>query len=138
MAERNPSSGGSANSLRDPRNTHNEDGTRYQITSFAEDFNFRESLLPPSSSIQRKPSLRAQFSKKKKKRDAPTINGDGPVALKLKNGNKEYELIEFTNEVPSSNVASVAPQDLFVTPRGGEYFFIPSISTMIDAWAKAT
>jgi hypothetical protein len=56
--------------------------------------------------------------------------------LKLKNGSKEYELFGFAKEVPSINVASVAKQDLFVTPRGGDYFFIPSIST-IDAWAKA-
>jgi Dyp-type peroxidase family len=99
----------------------NEDGTRYQITGFAEDFNSQKAIVKGTTPI---------------KRDGLAINGDGPVALKLKNGSKEYELFGFAKEVPSSNVASVATQNLFVTPRGGEYFFIPSIST-IDAWAKA-
>jgi hypothetical protein len=65
------------------------------------------------------------------------IKEDGAVALKLNNGGKEYEIFGFAKEVPTSNVANVSgAQTFFVTPRGGEYFFIPSIST-IEAWATA-
>ena len=66
------------------------------------------------------------------------IKNEGPVALKLKNGSKEYELFGFAKEVPKSNVANISSgtQEFFVKPRGGEYFFIPSIST-IAAWATA-
>lgn len=64
------------------------------------------------------------------------ITNDGAVALKLKNpAGKVYEVFGFAKEVPSTGVAAAsATQNFFVTSRGGEYFFIPSIST-IASWA---
>ena len=107
----------------------NEEGTKYQITGLLEPLNARES--PP------RPLIRPQFEllcpEKTIVQGKAPIRNEGTVALELENDGKKYQVFGFAREVPSNNVASHT-HDPFVIPRGGEYFFVPSISTIVS-WA---
>ena len=46
----------------------------------------------------------------------------------LKNGDKEYQLAGVAKDADS--VAQELDEKFFVTSRGGEYFFVPSIATV--------
>jgi len=60
------------------------------------------------------------------------IPGEGKVTLGLVSKNStKYEVTGFAKAVDTSVTAYT--QDFFVNSRGGEYFFVPSISTL-KAW----
>ena len=56
------------------------------------------------------------------------ISGVGEVTVVLSNGNKEYQLAGVAKHADSS--VQELDQKFFVTSRGGEYFFVPSIATV--------
>lgn len=57
------------------------------------------------------------------------IPSEGEVTLILADQNsKKYMVTGFAKAIDDSEIAFT--QDFFVTSRGGEYFFVPSISTL--------
>ncbi|EUC58295.1 Dyp-type peroxidase [Rhizoctonia solani AG-3 Rhs1AP] len=68
-----------------------------------------------------------------------TVSKDQQVNYRVKVGKgeteKEFEVSGFAREVPK-NPPFDADNPFFVTSRGGEYFFVPSIPTL-EAWASS-
>lgn len=57
------------------------------------------------------------------------IKSDGPVVLRVTNDTLEtYEVMGIAKKVDTS-LETFTPE-FFVTSRGGEYFFVPSVSTL--------
>jgi Dyp-type peroxidase family len=86
--------------------TNQETGKTYEVTGFAKAIN--------------------QIDAAEKVEGTAAITGEGEVTVVLSNGNKEYQLAGVAKHADDST--QELKQNFFVTSRGGEYFFVPSIS----------